>query len=91
MTAKRARDEFGQAIDDVDFGESLAFNLDNLGIVRYFDPSSPQKRKWHSGGMYLGSFDAHDGWTVLRHFNRSGNWLSAVKAATIEFAMDFGY
>ena len=86
----RITDNYGRRVDEVDFDLSLTVVLGKLGVTYHVDPENPQKRKWFIPGRYLGSFDAHEGWCVLRHYNRVGNWVTAIREAHGEYYYGYG-
>ena len=84
------RDENG-CRTEIDFTATLTDALDALGVTRQIDTENPQKRKWFIPGRYVGSFDAHEGWCVLRHYDRTGNWVTAVREAQGELYHGYDY
>lgn len=84
-------DDYGRRVDEVDFDLTLTEVLDRLGVTRQVDTENPQKRKWSIPGRHLGSFDAHEGWCVLRHYNRVGNWVTAIREAQGELHHGYDY
>jgi hypothetical protein len=87
----RVRDELGRTVDDVDFDLTLTDVLDRLQVTRQIDTENPNKRKWSIPGRFLGSFDAHEGWCVLRHYNRCGHWGIAIREAQGELHHGYDY
>lgn len=90
MARNHHRDENGCRVDAVDFDLTLTEALDTLGVTVQVDTQNPQKRKWSIPGRELGSFDAHEGWCVLRHYNRVGNWVTAIREARGEYYYGYG-
>lgn len=88
----RKRDEFGRTVDAVDFDISLLENLENLGVTIDKLPNDRDSglRQWSIPGRVLGNFDAHLGWCVLRHYNRCGNWVTAIREAQGEYHYGYG-
>jgi len=67
---------------EIEFDRSLAWNLNKLGVKHYQVTSAKNagKRLWYGkDGEFLGEFDAHEGWRLLRHYNLCGRLGLAIK------------